>query len=253
MRSWRPAWPGAPCSALASAGCSVWATSDDLPLPETPVTQVNSPRGSARQVLQVVLPGAQHRQPVAIDGPAARPLGECTQQLAAQIAAGERRGMAMTSSGVPGGHHPARPARRRPGPDRRSSRRCASSPRRARPPARCCPCRAAAPACPAGGGCRAGAGRCWARRGHRARPPARSRSGWPGGCAAPRRRRGWAPGGRGSNSAGRRSSGTRAARISLRTSSAISMPLAHGDGGALGAQPQPTAGGAGLLAHKGAQ
>ena len=40
-------------------------------------------------------------------------------------------------------------------------------------------------------GCRAGAGRWSARRGCRARRRGRSRSGWPAGCAGPRRRRAW--------------------------------------------------------------
>src|SRR5690606_3743244 len=36
----------APCSFLASAGWRVWLISDDLPLPETPVMQMNVPSGT---------------------------------------------------------------------------------------------------------------------------------------------------------------------------------------------------------------
>ncbi len=54
--------------------------------------------------------------------------------------------------------------------------------------------RAALAACRAAVRCPAGAGRCSARRGCRARPPAATRSGWRAGCAAPRHRRGsWPP------------------------------------------------------------
>ena len=65
---------------------------------------------------------------------------------------------------------------------------------RARRPAACCPGRAACAARRAAGGCRAGAGRSSARRARRARRTGRCRPGWPGECAALRRRRASAAG-----------------------------------------------------------
>ena len=74
-----------------------------------------------------------------------------------------------------------------------------------------------AAACSRGAGCRAGAARWWARPGCTARRPGRSRSGWPGGCAAPRRPTGWRRGAPGSGTPGRRWPGSsRRGRISLR-------------------------------------
>ena len=82
---------------------------------------------------------------------------------------------------------PARRARPRPGRGRRDGRPRASSARRARPRSPCCRGRAAARAWRSAWSCRAGAGRSRARRGCTGRRPARSRSGSPGGSAAPRR------------------------------------------------------------------
>ena len=78
----------------------------------------------------------------------------------------------------------------------------------------CCRCRAVAPGSGSAARCPAGGVRCSVRRGCRARPSARSRSGSPAGCAAPLHRRGcWltAPA---SGSRVRRRPGSRAARES---------------------------------------
>ena len=71
----------------------------------------------------------------------------------------------------------------------------------------------------AAGGCRAGAGRWSARRGRRARRSGRCRSGWPGGCAATRRRTASAPAGSASGSRGRRRPGTAGGCVISRSSS----------------------------------
>ena len=74
----------------------------------------------------------------------------------------------------------------------------------------------------AAGHCRADAGRSSARRGRRARPSGRCRSGWPGGCAGSRRPRASACRGRATGSRARRRPGTcRRSRISRTRSPAI--------------------------------
>ena len=131
-------------------------------------------------------------------------------------------------------------------------------------------------ACRSAAGCRAGGGRWTARPGRRGPRPARCRSGWPAGCAGPRRPTGWPPSGPGSGSRaprragtasargprgrpGRRSGGPgRTGRATATTSTALPMDSEHrakmrvaadGDGQRLGPQPGPAALGAGHLAQ----
>ena len=102
------------------------------------------------------------------------------------------------------------------------SRRAGWCPRRARRRSACCRGRAAGSGSRSAGGCRAGAGRCSARRARRARRPGRTRSGWPAGSAAPRRRTACRTAGRARGSPGRRRAGSPSrAWISLSTRSAI--------------------------------
>ena len=71
----------------------------------------------------------------------------------------------------------------------------------------------------AAGDCRAGAGRWSARRARRARRSGRCRSGWPGGCAAIRRRKASASAGSASDNRGRHRPGTAGGCVISRSSS----------------------------------
>ena len=110
--------------------------------------------------------------------------------LARQIRAGDRvRAACATCVGRAPGDDLRRRVGRPPGRSRAAGRRLRSPRGRARPPAACCPGRAACCRASSSRRCRAGAGRWSARRARTARRTGRCRPGWPGGSAAPRRRR----------------------------------------------------------------
>ena len=113
----RPGGALAPCRRWASARSSVSITSVDLPEPDTPVTQVNTPSGNAHgQVAQVVPARALDRQ-LAVRRLAALP-GHVDALSPRQVRAGQRRReLPSMSSGVPAAtmRPPCTPA---PGPCR---------------------------------------------------------------------------------------------------------------------------------------
>ena len=274
MPSWAPGRSFAWCRRLATAWCRVSLTRVDLPEPETPVTQQKTPSGIADvDVLEVVFAGAADEQRAARLAALGRHLDPA---LAGEVLAGQRGRVLGDLGRACRRRSRGRRARRRRGRGRRGGRRRASCPRRARPRSPCCRGRAGGRASRSASRCRAGAGRSRARRARTSRRPGWSRSGSPGGSAAPRRRRASGPSGPARGSRCRRSRGRRAVRRSRARSAARSparsrsspAPSIHSaaaraesvavlgdadpadlDREALRPQPRALAVGAGLLGH----
>src|SRR5208282_5422793 len=89
IRSWAPGEPSAPLRSRARASRRMSPTSELLPEPLTPVTPMNSPRGKAVDVFEVVVAGATDSQEPSIGSLAGGRNRD--RRLAGQVGAGEAR------------------------------------------------------------------------------------------------------------------------------------------------------------------